>query len=90
VAKGGNRFIRGATRVQDLLGEHQDAVVAGHEVARLLARHAGGPAFESAARRLLDTQARAARDARADFFDAWDKLDRKKSRRWLSVAKAHG
>lgn len=82
-AKGARRFIRGTTRVQDLLGEHQDAIVAGHELAGLLARHSDGPTFEHAARRVLHGQERAAQAARKAFFDAWDKLDRKKSRRWL-------
>jgi CHAD domain-containing protein len=85
-AKGARRFIRGATRVQDTLGEHQDAVVAGNELAGLLARHSGGSNFERAARRLMEGQAEAARDAREAFFDVWGKLDRKKSRRWLKVA----
>ena len=42
------------------------------------------PAFQRAAHRLLDGQAEAARAARDEFFDVWDKLDRKKSRRWLA------
>jgi CHAD domain-containing protein len=83
-AKGVRRFIRGATRVQDVLGEHQDAIVAGREVGGLLERHADGPAFERAAHRLLEGQAEAARAAREEFFEVWDRLDRKKSRRWLS------
>jgi CHAD domain-containing protein len=82
-AKGAHRFIRGATRVQDVLGEHQDAVVAGHELAGLVARYPHGPEFEEAARRVLDGQHEAARGAREAFFDAWGKLDRKRSRRWF-------
>lgn len=85
-AKGARRFIRGATRVQDVLGEHQDAIVAGQEVARLLERKADGPAFERDGNRLLEGQAEAARVSREAFFDVWDKLDRKKSRRWLKAA----
>jgi CHAD domain-containing protein len=84
--KGARRFIRGATRIQDILGEHQDAVVAGHELASLIERHADNASFTEAARRLLDGQADAARTAREVFFDAWDRLDRKKSRRWLKDA----
>ncbi len=80
------RFIRGATRIQDVLGEHQDAVVAGQEIAALLERHGRRRRLHQAARRLLDGQAEAARAAREEFFDAWDKLDRKKSRRWLKAA----
>jgi CHAD domain-containing protein len=85
-ARGARRFIRGATRVQDVLGEHQDAIVAGEEVARLLECKADGPAFESAANRLIEGQARAAHAARGAFFEVWEKLDRKKSRRWLKAA----
>jgi hypothetical protein len=83
-AKGARRFIRGTTRVQDVLGEHQDAIVAGNEVAGLRDRQPDDPEFERAARRLLDGQAEAARSARDAFFDVWDKLDRKRARHWLS------
>lgn len=84
-ARGGRRFIKGATRVQDVLGEHQDAIVAGQELGKLLDRRAGGPEFERAARRLLDDETEAARDARERFFDVWDRLDRKKARRWMKA-----
>ncbi len=88
-ARGARRFIRRATRIQDILGEHQDAVVAAHELEELLGRHGDNPAFAEAARRLLDGQAEAARDARHAFFGAWEKLDRKKARQWLkSTVKA--
>jgi CHAD domain-containing protein len=85
-AKGVRRFIRGATRVQDVLGDHQDAIVAGHEVSGLLRRRSEGPDFERAALPLREGQAEAARIARESFFEVWDKLDRKKSRRWLKAA----
>jgi CHAD domain-containing protein len=85
-ARGARRFIRGTSRVQDVLGEHQDAIVAGKEIGDVLARHADDPSFERAAHRLLDGQVEAARAARDAFFDVWDKLDRKKSRRWFKVA----
>ncbi len=84
-ARGGQRFIQGATRVQDVLGEHQDAIVAGQELRKLLERHDSGPAFDHAARVLLDDQARAAEQARDRFFDVWERLDRKKSRRWMKA-----
>jgi CHAD domain-containing protein len=87
-AKGARRFIREATRVQDVLGEHQDAILAGNEVAGLLEHQtdASSPAFEQAAHHLLEGQAEAARSARELFFDVWDKLDRKRTRRWLNAA----
>ncbi len=84
-ARGGHRFIKGATRVQDVLGEHQDAIVAGQELRALLERHDSGPAFDRAARALLDDQAHAADRARDHFFDVWERLDRKKSRRWMKA-----
>jgi CHAD domain-containing protein len=88
-ARGARRFIRRATRIQDVLGEHQDAIVAGNELDELLGRHGDDRAFAAAARRLLDRQAEAAREARHAFFDAWEKLDRKKARQWLkATAKA--
>lgn len=85
-ARGIRRFIRGATKVQDVLGEHQDAIVAGQEIAGILERHADGRSFERAARRLIEGQAEAASEARAAFFGVWDKLDRKRSRRWMKSA----
>jgi CHAD domain-containing protein len=81
-AKGARRFIRATTRVQDVLGEHQDAVVAAKTLDGLIAR-SHGPDFELAACRLEDGQEEAARAAREAFFDAWDRLDRKRSRRWF-------
>jgi CHAD domain-containing protein len=84
--KGARRFIRRTTTVQDVLGEHQDAVVAGHEVDATMAAHAGDRPFLEAARRLLDSQHAAAEAARSQFFDVWDKLDRRKATRWMKKA----
>jgi CHAD domain-containing protein len=78
-----SRFIRQITRVQDTLGEHQDAVVASAEIERGLAENAADAPFVEAAGRLLRGQHEAACAARAAFFKVWDKLDRKKSTRWL-------
>jgi CHAD domain-containing protein len=79
------RFIRLTIRIQDTLGEHQDAIVASREIECSLADHADDPAFVQAAESLLETQHKAARDARSDFFKIWDKLDRKRSRRWMKI-----
>ena len=84
--KGARRFIRRTTWVQDVLGEHQDAVVAGQEVAAVLAAHSQDGPFDAAARRLLDSQRAAADAARSEFFDVWDRLDRKKATRWIRKA----
>jgi CHAD domain-containing protein len=82
-AKRARPFIRGVTRVQDILGAHQDAIIAAHEIAEALALHPDDTAFIEAGRRLLDSQHAEAQDARGAFFRAWDKLDRKKLRRWM-------
>ncbi len=81
-----NRFIRLITQVQDTLGEHQDAVVAAAEIERSLAENAADAPLVEAAGRLLEAQRQASHAAKAAFFKVWDKLDRKKSTRWL---KAH-
>jgi CHAD domain-containing protein len=83
--RGIRRFIRLSNKVQDVLGEHQDAIVASRELARSLGEHADDCAFALAARRLLDTQSDAARKARSEFFKVWNRLDRKKSVRWLKT-----
>jgi CHAD domain-containing protein len=79
------RFIRHTTRIQDSLGEHQDATVASREIERELTERADDPAFAEAAASLLETQHKAARDALDEFFKIWDKLDRKRVRRWMRV-----
>jgi CHAD domain-containing protein len=81
--KGSRRFIRATIRVQDTLGEHQDSRVAEEEISTLLAARGEDSEFARVARRLLETQDDAARAARDRFFEVWDKLDRKKLRRWM-------
>jgi CHAD domain-containing protein len=82
-AKEARRFARRATEVQDILGEHQDAIVACQEINRLVADRPHDGPFNLAAGRLLERQEHAARTARAQFFEVWDRLDRKKLVRWL-------
>jgi CHAD domain-containing protein len=79
------RFISLTTEVQDVLGEHQDAIVAATEIERFLADHAHDEEADRAARELLETQRVAAQSARSKFFDVWKKLDRKKSVRWFKI-----
>jgi len=78
-----SRFARRATDLQDVLGEHQDAVVACGEIQKVVEAHCDNGPFSFAAGRLLERQAVAADAARQDFFNVWDRLDRKKHRRWL-------
>jgi CHAD domain-containing protein len=84
-AKAAKRFAQRATEVQDVLGEHQDAVIACDELHRAVeAEPTNGP-FNFAAGRLIEKQQEAAASSRLRFFDVWAKLDRKKNRRWLKV-----
>jgi CHAD domain-containing protein len=79
------RFIRLTTQVQNTLGEHQDAVIASQAIERQIAEDTDDPGFVEAAGRLLDNQKNAVETARDKFFTVWDKLDRKKSRRWMKI-----
>jgi len=77
------RFARRAKDVQDVLGAHQDAVVAAAEICRAAADHPDLGPFNFAAGQLLEHERRAAAESRDQFFDVWDDLDRKKIVRWL-------
>lgn len=82
-ARGAGEFIRLAARVQDSLGEHQDALITAHELEAALVAHAGDPAFVHAASSYLGEERERARAARASFFKIWSKLECKKLRRWM-------
>jgi CHAD domain-containing protein len=72
-------FAEAAVRLQDVLGEHQDAVVAGvwlREAAK------GSPSEAFVAGRLAGIETEAALDARAAWPKAWKALARKKLRFW--------
>ncbi len=73
------RFARAAARLQDVLGEHQDAVVA-EAWLREAARSGAGTAFVAGLLTARERRARA--DARASWRAAWKALRRKKLRFW--------
>jgi CHAD domain-containing protein len=73
------RFGRAAARLQDVLGEHQDAVVA-EAWLRDAARSSPSTAFVAGLLVARERQARA--DARASWRPAWKALRRKKLRFW--------
>jgi CHAD domain-containing protein len=77
------RFIRLSTQVQDILGEHQDAIIAASEIEHFRADRPLDDDVARAVAELLETQHAAAQAARMKFFDVWKKLDRKKSVRWF-------
>ena len=82
-ARDAERFVRRLARVKDVLGEHQDAVVACQAIEQIAAERPGDGPFHFASGRLLERQARASHEARDLFFEAWDRLDRKSVRSWL-------
>jgi CHAD domain-containing protein len=77
--KPARRFAKAATALQDVLGEHQDAVVAGAWLRRAAATT---PDVAFAAGELAALEANAARAARAAWPAAWRTLSRKKLRFW--------
>lgn len=77
------RFAKAAAEVQDVLGAHQDAVVAIKTVRSAVSTRPQDSVFAFAAGRLLERESIAARSSRDSFGDAWERLERKKSLRWL-------
>ena len=74
LGKPADAFISAAKRLQDALGEHQDAVVAQERILRWLA---SDPEAAFVAGRLVERQYRRKADARAAWPAAWRRLDRR-------------
>jgi CHAD domain-containing protein len=92
-AHGAGEFIRRTTRLQDALGEHQDALITLGELESAVAGGAGDSAMVERAATMVEDQRKRAGAARARFFKIWTGLDRKKLRRWMKPrrrAEAHG
>jgi CHAD domain-containing protein len=81
VGKPATRFIREAKALQDVLGEHQDAVVA-EERLRGLLLELGGAATAFSAGRLVERQRERRLEARAAFPAAWKVLARRGRQAW--------
>jgi CHAD domain-containing protein len=75
VGKRAEDFVRSAKRFQDLLGEHQDAVVAEKRI-RELATTARATKVAFAAGRLVERERARRASARAEVPEAWSKLER--------------
>ena len=71
-----SRFVRHAKEVQELLGEHRDAVVAERRIRELLARVRGAGRTSVAAGRLFERQRAKRSAARAAWPRAWRRLRR--------------
>ena len=84
-AAAAGRFARRVRQVQDVLGAHQDAVVAADELRRSAVAHPDLGRFNFAAGRLFERESRASAACRDQFFEVWPDLDRKKVVRWLTT-----
>ena len=82
VGKKASRFIDAAKDVQDVLGDHQDAVVAAHRL-RLLARQSKTRGAALVAGRLLEQQEqRRSRTRNHELPPAWHRLQKTGKRAW--------
>ncbi len=80
VGKRARRFLEHAKRFQDVVGEHQDAVVAEEHLRQLAER--GGYEAAFATGRLAEQQRIRRVRARAELEDAWAELDRAGRHAW--------
>jgi CHAD domain-containing protein len=81
VGKPARRVVQNAKRLQDVIGEHQDAVVAEERIRGLL-DHVASPPAHFAAGRLVERERERRRLARAAFPDAWARLKKSGKRAW--------
>jgi len=75
----GERFLDQAKTVQDILGEHQDAVILEQYLHDIVGRRAASHGLEQ---QLLERQRRRQKKTRAAFFEEWPKLDRRGRKLW--------
>jgi CHAD domain-containing protein len=80
VGKRARKFLKVAKRFQDVVGEHQDAVVAEEHLRALEAR--GGREAGFVAGRLVERQRARRRQARGELEGAWKRLERAGRRAW--------
>jgi CHAD domain-containing protein len=78
----GQRYIKRAKTLQDVLGEHQDATVAEKRIRRLLSRVRPSRRTALAAGRLIERQRARRAAARRDWPKAWERLDRAGDAEW--------
>ena len=79
--KRAKKFVRAAKRFQDVVGSHQDAVVAEDRI-RVAARNSGSASAALAAGRLVQLERDRRRAARAALPSAWRELERRGRKAW--------
>jgi CHAD domain-containing protein len=77
----GRRFINQAKKLQDILGELQDAVVIEQYLHDATDRTEPGQALQ---KRLVKRQRKRRKKARAAFFEEWPKLERRGRKAWTA------
>jgi CHAD domain-containing protein len=82
-AKKAFAFAKHAEKIQDVLGETQDAAVAQRVIMEIAPAHRDLN-FAVAAGRLIERQYVDSESIRARFFEVWRAFDRKKNRSWLT------
>jgi CHAD domain-containing protein len=81
--KPAKRLATEITRLQDVLGEHQDAVVAAETVERMAGEPRAARDLVFSLGVLYTVQLDAAADARSQLETVWQEVDRQRYRRWL-------
>ncbi|HEX2772854.1 MAG TPA: CHAD domain-containing protein, partial [Micromonosporaceae bacterium] len=81
---GAAKLAKSLSRVQNLLGEHQDAAVAGQTWLSIAEGKPGDRALAVTAGRLFERERTAIRTARADFPDAWRRASKRSNTGWLN------
>ncbi|NKQ58541.1 CYTH and CHAD domain-containing protein [Amycolatopsis sp. K13G38] len=79
------RLAKAIAEVQDVLGEHHDAVIAAQHWADLAAQHPDDPTVMITCGRLVERERAAARTDRARFRHAWSRAAKPKRTRWLAA-----
>lgn len=75
----GQRFIDQAKKIQDILGEHQDAVVLEEYLHEVIDRREATHALQQ---QLLKRQRKRRKKTRAAFFEEWPRLERRGRKAW--------
>jgi CHAD domain-containing protein len=83
LGKDATRLAKACARVQDVLGEHQDAATAADVWLGVAARHPDDSALALTCGRLAERERTAVHRARAEFDAVWRKATRPKVTRWL-------
>ncbi|WIY06667.1 CYTH and CHAD domain-containing protein [Amycolatopsis mongoliensis] len=83
IGREASRLAHAVAGVQDVLGDHHDAVIAAQQWAELAERHPEDPAVTLTCGRLIERERAAARADRAQFDHVWARATRSGFTHWL-------